>query len=495
MTIAAGGIALWINAEAARDEAQRARAEAEDLIEFMLGDLREKLVPVGRLDALEVVGERALDYYEGQDLARLDADSLGRRARALLLVGEIAQQRGDLDEALKAYVAAAATTAEGLERAPDDPQRIFEHAQSVFWVGYVAKEREDLVAAEANFREYLRLAEKLVSLEPGNANWRLELAFATNSLGTVMLEARAFDEARSYFKRSIAIRRELLAASPPDDASAIFDLALAWSWLARAEFEGGAFASAMAALIEELRLYESVLAASPDNRRFQSQWVVAIRMLSRVLLAQGLSDEAYEQILRSRSAVDELISLEPDDTGFISRAAAFYTDLASLERLRSHGDDALAAAAVALRFSQELLSRDASRIEWRTIHGLAAVERLKASGHDEAASDLETFIQEPSASRDENFLSMTAAGWLALGDRASPDEAERAAACWRRGVEALEPVMNRLRASSKLTLATLYLRLGQRTSALSVVSQLESIGYKHPEYMKLKEQLQFIGER
>ena len=71
------GVALW---EAA--EARRQRMQAEGLIEFMLRDLRKKLQPMGRLDVLDAVGAKALDYYALQNAARLDADSLGRRASA-----------------------------------------------------------------------------------------------------------------------------------------------------------------------------------------------------------------------------------------------------------------------------------------------------------------------------------------------------------------------------------------------------------------------------
>ena len=75
------------------------RAQAEGLVEFMLGDLRKNLEPVGRLDVLDAVGMRALRYYDSQDLRALDADALGRRARALHLVGEISDNRGDLPSA------------------------------------------------------------------------------------------------------------------------------------------------------------------------------------------------------------------------------------------------------------------------------------------------------------------------------------------------------------------------------------------------------------
>ena len=37
---------------------------AEPALEFMLGDLPAKLKPVGRLDALDAVGDRALAYVK-----------------------------------------------------------------------------------------------------------------------------------------------------------------------------------------------------------------------------------------------------------------------------------------------------------------------------------------------------------------------------------------------------------------------------------------------
>src|SRR5690606_41301049 len=67
----------------ARAEAERQRAEAEGLVEFMLTDLGDRLEGVGRLDVLDAVSDRVLAYYEGQDLDRWPADSLERRARGL----------------------------------------------------------------------------------------------------------------------------------------------------------------------------------------------------------------------------------------------------------------------------------------------------------------------------------------------------------------------------------------------------------------------------
>ena len=59
MLIAVG---LAFTAIDVRDAARDQRREAEGLIGFMLGDLRAKLEPIGRLDVLDAVGARALAY-------------------------------------------------------------------------------------------------------------------------------------------------------------------------------------------------------------------------------------------------------------------------------------------------------------------------------------------------------------------------------------------------------------------------------------------------
>ena len=46
---------LAVTAYRAQQDAERKRDQAENLISFMLGDLREKLQPVGRLDVLDGV--------------------------------------------------------------------------------------------------------------------------------------------------------------------------------------------------------------------------------------------------------------------------------------------------------------------------------------------------------------------------------------------------------------------------------------------------------
>ena len=68
-------------------------------------------------------------------------------------MADVATQRGGTDTALGLYREAMAGTAEAIRRKPDDPQRLFDHAQNVFYVGEIAYGRGQLdQAADAIFR-------------------------------------------------------------------------------------------------------------------------------------------------------------------------------------------------------------------------------------------------------------------------------------------------------------------------------------------------------
>src|SRR5205085_5615115 len=126
MAVTAGALAAMLvmavltwSAVSARQEAEQQRAQAEGLIEFMLTELRTRLRGVGNLEVMDSVNRRALAYYAAQgDLSRLSADSLDRRARALLAMGEDLQSRDRQGQAAGVFREAQRITAEQLSRDP-----------------------------------------------------------------------------------------------------------------------------------------------------------------------------------------------------------------------------------------------------------------------------------------------------------------------------------------------------------------------------------------
>ncbi|HWW25172.1 MAG TPA: toll/interleukin-1 receptor domain-containing protein, partial [Caulobacter sp.] len=164
VTVAMGAmtVATLKSRQIARDQ----RDETEALVAYMLGDLREQLEPVGRLDVLDGVGAKVLAYYGRARNDRLDDRALAQRAKAQTLLGTIREQRGDLVGARDAFGQAAATTHELAVRAPNNGERIFDEAQNVYWLAYMQWRQGDIAGAEHGFKRYGELAQRLARLDP-----------------------------------------------------------------------------------------------------------------------------------------------------------------------------------------------------------------------------------------------------------------------------------------------------------------------------------------
>jgi len=198
----------------ARNEAERQRGEAEGLVEYMLTDLRDRLKGVGRLDVMTAVNQRALKYYGDQDIKKLPADSLERRARLFHAMGADDQARGDAAAALSEFREARRTTAALLAEAPNDPERIFDQAQSEFYFGEVDYEQGRLKAALPSFLAYKVLADRMVAIAPKNTKYRREAGYAESNLCTIAVKNG--DLNRALLHCSSALKQTQEAASHPD---------------------------------------------------------------------------------------------------------------------------------------------------------------------------------------------------------------------------------------------------------------------------------------
>ncbi|MEJ2523935.1 MAG: toll/interleukin-1 receptor domain-containing protein, partial [Gammaproteobacteria bacterium] len=209
-----GGLA--INASLARQDAVRNRDRAEDLIGFMLGDFREELEPIGRLDVLNRVGDKAMAYFSSLGERDITNESLLRRAEALRQIGDVRLSLGDYDAALEAFGDSLDLSRELSGRSPDNQDWLFALGNAWFWVGYTHWQRGDLGAAVEPMNEYLHAAERLVALAPVRLDWQLERSYALGNLGSLAAARGERRVAIGYFEASNAIVEDLIKGSPDD---------------------------------------------------------------------------------------------------------------------------------------------------------------------------------------------------------------------------------------------------------------------------------------
>ena len=369
MTVTSG---LAITAVVARDEARQQRNEAQlqrtqadGLVEFMLTDLRKKLEPVGRLDVMDTVGRRALAYYSRQDPTKLDPDALGRRARALQLVAEIRNLRGDSEGALAAFRQAAGTTRELLARDPNNGQRIFDHAQSVFWVGYIAWQRGDLKTGRQFFSEYLTQAQKLVRLDPNNYTWAAELGFANANLGTLELDDSQPAKSLEYFDGAEKVFAAVRARAT-DKRDPSYYLAQEIAGKADARRALLDLSGALNDRRREMAVYQSLLVSDPNDSKAKEGLAVAQFRSAQLQLEMGSPKRAAATASDSYDGIRRLLT--QDSSNRLWQEIAIKAANIRAEALMMNGD--LSAAretnAWALDSAVKLVAADHTVADWRT---------------------------------------------------------------------------------------------------------------------------------
>ena len=471
----------------ARDEARDQRREADKLVGFMLGDLREKLEPIGRLDVLDSVGARALAYYESQNKSDLSDGALAQRSRALTLMGEMAFTRGDLDGALRRYQEAMASTAEAVRRSPNNPQSVFDHAQNVFWVAFVDFRRGNSDKAAGGFREYRRLADRMIALAPGNADYRMERIYADTNLGTVLASQRRFREAADVYQQSLD-RSEALAAKYPANLEYQRHLAEALAWLAEARENVGQFDEAIAHRQREISLLSDLWASNKGDTNLRKKELAARRSLARLHASQGQLDLALEDSRRASALLEWLTKVEPANTDWIQSGAGSNFERASLELAANRPGEAQVWADSACRAAQTLAARDRTVTLWRIGLNLDCLQtRARIAIRTGSSADAIRYSQQALAlARTEpnptsRGFEMAYAQML-LGDALANDRRreaahgayERALQSWPRNVEEKPEELARQ--------AVLLRRLGRQAEAAPLAKTLSAMGYRHPDF-------------
>ena len=481
MAIASG---LAVTAIQSRDAARAERRQAESLIGFMLGDLRDKLEPIGELDTLDGVGARVLAYYRKQDKKELTDASLIQRSRALTLLGEIAQRRGDMDGALHHYREAMSGTAELVSRAPGDPKRLYDHAQNVFWLAYVARDRGQMDQAESAMREYRRLAERMVAADPANPEWRMEQSNANANLGIVLSDRRRFAEASRHFAEALRTINGLAAAEP---ANAAYQRSLADSlaWVADAQQSEGRFDEAIAQRQRHLRLLDRLIASSGGDVLFRQRLVPSYRALGIVYASQGRLDLAIREFRNGLAESEKLIPREPDNSKWLDAAAKTRLSLAEVLLAAGQTAEAAGQTEAGCRLFEGLLARDRSVALWRAgirdCQAMRARIALTSGAADEALRHAGQALDAAESVKSSDSVGdrfMLARVQLLLGDiHRKAGDGLSAMSAWRAGMRAL-PTGVQERPGEMADRAELLRRLGRAAEAEPLAARLSAMGFR-----------------
>jgi tetratricopeptide (TPR) repeat protein len=294
----------------ARQDAQRRLTQSEDLITFMLGDLRDQLTPIGRVGVLKSVGDRALAYFESLDDSDLTDVALLRKSRNLYQVGDVYFKIRDYESALKSFRLSLDQTRLLTEAEPDDNERLYEFAQAEFYAGSAAYNFGDVASAEQHFNSYHTAAWVLHERQPDNLDWILETFYASDNLGSVALAQNKFDTARSHFEDAIVLINSLIDIDATQDR--LHERAGTLSWLASSHSRLGALNTSQSTFLEAVNTpLDADNAVYQEDRAYQlGKLAVVETHLGQLARARSYAEEAV-RIARALSEAD------PDSVDFV----------------------------------------------------------------------------------------------------------------------------------------------------------------------------------
>lgn len=345
---------LMYSETSTRQAAKVQRANTEELLSFMLGDL-QRLDPIAGLEDFTFEDMEQAFYADQLGFSDLDSDTLLARAIEWREAGNELNWEGKTDEALERFLQSRAAIIEAYRRDGKTPQIIFELGQAEFYVGEIYILQGELEKTRQHWSHYGALTRRLLNAEPNNPQYVMELAYTLLNLGAleqmfsvpdtdkslVLMQAAVqyaqmalvLDPGNADFESSLAstlewqsdawlqvcslgqalegryetvtIRRNLLELSP-EDASMKKNLAFTLSGLSGVEQQIGLHDNAVVSLREAVEILATVRRNEPENEYIEWETLYREARVARLLVAVGELDEAWEIILRLSKRINEL---------------------------------------------------------------------------------------------------------------------------------------------------------------------------------------------
>ncbi len=352
--------------------ADAARAEAEELIGFMVGDLYRGLEPLGRLDLLEEVARNSVDYYErnppqvsGPPAVRWESDR--RRALTFRNAGRVFEARGDSAAALGAFDRYFQVTDALLRESPAE-----EMAGRVRLDRLEAlKEKSEVLEVQGAVDEAIALArttiteiEREIERTPDGDRAPLLLWDQLVSLGFFHLDAGELDLARPSFERAsqLAERQARSRRLPAWQVNRARSL----SYLGLTDQEGGTLAAARQRYAEALDILRRAGAALGDTQT-RRELLLTYQRLGYVELRIARSDpdlrlSAVENLEQAVVQAQRLFEDEPQDAKVARELSASHTYLSEALVALGRQREALVQSQRALELSQALAQRDRTNL-------------------------------------------------------------------------------------------------------------------------------------
>ena len=241
----------------------------------------------------------------------------------------------------------------------------------MFWVGDVARQRGKSTKAEAYYREYKRLADEMVAIQPDNLKWRMEVAYANHNIGIVLLNQRRFAEAVRGFESAIKTMESAVSLDPGDDE---YQSALgnALGWLADSQKALGNIDAAIAIRQRQVAFLDRQVARGASDVSIDERLIPAHQGLGVLFTSRGEVERGIDEYRLALGQANRLIGVEPHNSLWKDYAANVHLYLAQNLLSAGRQDDATQEAAAGCNMAVSLQARDRDVARWGRLRTLSS---------------------------------------------------------------------------------------------------------------------------
>lgn len=320
---------LVLTALTSQKAARMQRANTEELLSYMLGNLK-RLDPIVGLEVLDREDAEHREFVRMLGLDRMDNEQLIGKGMELRDLGLDDHDRGQLDEALDHFSQSRAVFVELHQREGSTRDALFELGQAEFWVGYVYFDNGELDEAEERFVRYGAISRRLVDAYPRDASMVMELAYTLTNLGAVEQARNNPDSGKALSLSQSALQYNQIAlVLDPDNDTYRKSLAVKLAFLADAWLESCDLGKAIDFRQQNVEIARASFERSPGDSELKRDLAYSLSGLASVQRRIPITNEALANLRTSRDLLLE--ASEAEGLNPVLRMRALIRDIRILQ--------------------------------------------------------------------------------------------------------------------------------------------------------------------
>ena len=171
----------------------------------------------------------------------------------------------------------------------------------------------DTAGALQSYEKSHVIREALVAANPKDERSRADLAETYNKLGSIQLQMGKQNDALTWLRKALELRKELAASAGPDDRDAQMNLAIAYDGIGDVLADGGVFELALDNNRDGLAIFESLHAADPKHPRYRRAISIEHKKIGGILEAMGKLDLALGEYQKALPTDEALVAEDPNN--------------------------------------------------------------------------------------------------------------------------------------------------------------------------------------